>query len=190
MTVHLTAAESAAADRLESSMRALQHESVTRIEVASKQPRRIRERRRQNLLRLLTQSRAPKSTGVDRQINAGQDDTLVSLITGLWSSWDKELVPTRRGGSLPTNDLTIPELTKLGYLPSVEVEVDVDSAGNAATLTFLLEPKPGAQVSRLRVIAETSSGFSRASTVTSGTAKLSGIPSSELQDLTLRWVAA
>jgi hypothetical protein len=53
MTIQLTAAESAAADRVESSMRSLQSESIKRIEVAFSQPRRIRERRRNNLLKFL-----------------------------------------------------------------------------------------------------------------------------------------
>lgn len=53
MTVHLTAAESAAANRVESSLRSLQSESLKRLEVANKQPRVIRERRRNNILKVL-----------------------------------------------------------------------------------------------------------------------------------------
>lgn len=53
MTIQLTAAESAAANRVESSMRSLQNESLKRLEVASRQPRKVRERRRNNILKVL-----------------------------------------------------------------------------------------------------------------------------------------
>jgi hypothetical protein len=53
VTIHLTAAESAAANRVESSMRSLQSESLKRLEVASRQPRKVRERRRNNILKVL-----------------------------------------------------------------------------------------------------------------------------------------
>lgn len=53
MTIQLTAAESAAANRVESSMRSLQSESLKRLEVASRQPRKVRERRRNNILKVL-----------------------------------------------------------------------------------------------------------------------------------------
>lgn len=64
MTIQLTAAESAAANRVESSMRSLQSESFKRIEVANRQPRRIRERRRKNVLKLLFDVRISDSTHV------------------------------------------------------------------------------------------------------------------------------
>jgi len=53
VTIQLTAAESAAANRVESSMRSLQNESLKRLEVASRQPRKVRERRRNNILKVL-----------------------------------------------------------------------------------------------------------------------------------------
>lgn len=64
MTIQLTAAESAAANRVESSMRALQSESFKGIEVANSQPRRIRERRRNNILKLLFDVRVAESAEV------------------------------------------------------------------------------------------------------------------------------
>jgi hypothetical protein len=51
--IHLSAEETAAANRVESSMRSLQMDSLSKIELAYQQPRRIRDRRRKNILKFV-----------------------------------------------------------------------------------------------------------------------------------------
>lgn len=122
------------------------------------------------------------------------DVTFCAIIAAnLWNEADTGLVVARRGGySLPTRDLTVPDLAGLGYRPEVEVEIDLEPNGESATLTFLLESdQEFAPSQRVRLVLETESGFqTRASVSTMGVAVLRGIPRHELQNLQLRWEAA
>lgn len=61
MTIHLTADETAAANRVESSMRSMQIESLSNIELAYQQPRQIRDRRRKNILKFITSPKVQKT---------------------------------------------------------------------------------------------------------------------------------
>lgn len=125
------------------------------------------------------------------------DRTFSALISAnLWEDIDTELVVARRGGtSLPSRDLTVPELIELGYRPEVEVIVDFAPADESATLTFLLDPLAlrydASPPPRVRLVVETLNGFQTHALVSQdGIAILTGVPRDQLGHLELRWARA